>query len=123
MKKALLTGVAVLFLTMGTAQAAEVDENSANFWLPHCKRDFEQMRGHNALEITQAAHYTAMCFGIIEGIAYTLDVNWMMIRDHKASGKICINLPKHITKRQIRLVVIKWIEERPEEMHDEFREL
>jgi C4-dicarboxylate transporter len=96
--KAILTG-AVMALTITTAGAAEVGTNSANFWVPYCQAWFVADKN--------APVRQGICVGIVEGVAFAS----------------CVELPEGVNVPQLVRVVLRYIEARPQRMHESFPEL
>jgi Rap1a immunity proteins len=83
--------------------ASAEDLNSANYFLPGCKGFLNREKKLLADE----ALMQGLCAGFVDGLVFG------------AAGKdICP--PKGATRGQARAVVIKYIEARPERMHERF---
>jgi Rap1a immunity proteins len=104
--------IILLTLSVGLASGAkaEPDLNTANDLLPACKAYLEQHpKGGAPLDIDQG-----YCVGLIYGIAY-------MMKD--SSHADCSHIPDGATVGQVTRVVIHYIEERPNRLHEPFRQL
>lgn len=86
-------------LALATASAgtrAEEDRHSANFWLPYCK---SFVASNNKEPLAQG-----ICAGIIEGLGFAS----------------CAQIPDAVTRDQAVRVVVRYIEARPQRMHESF---
>jgi Rap1a immunity proteins len=99
----------MLALATTTAGAAEEDE-SANFWLPHCRRALDRNARQDFL--------SGLCMGMIEGVSTGLQLADPF--GSEPEKPTCIHLPKGVTNRQMVAVVIKWNENHPQDMHRPF---
>ena len=90
--------VAILLLALTMPASAE-DIYSANHFLPDCKAFPEK-----------ATWKQARCIGLIEGLMY------------RGEGEDFCS-PRGVTFRQAAAVVVKYIEARPERMHERFGKL
>jgi hypothetical protein len=93
--------IAALMLSGGTA-SAEMDTNSANHEISGC-RDFL------IHESTHDMFSTGWCAGTVNTLKYM------------GGGNHCS--PSAVTLRQAVLVVVRYIDARPERMHENFKEL
>jgi hypothetical protein len=93
--------VAILLLALMVPARAE-DQGSANFMLPGCKGYLSQ----NMSTYVDAIRI-GLCSGFINGLLYGV-----------GGKEIC--QPKGATYGQAVAVVVKYIEARPERMHEEF---
>jgi hypothetical protein len=93
--------VAILIALMMPARA--VDLHSANLVLPGCKGFLDK----TSVPAPDEAIMEGYCVGFLEGLGYTTD--------------FC--QPKGVTTNQAVAVVVKYIEARPERMHEDFRAL
>jgi hypothetical protein len=104
--KAMLTG-AMLALRIATAGA---EDYSANYWLPHCKEVVEQR------PIDEGRFGLAMfCAGVVQGIA-------VMALNAPEAGR-CAKPPHDVSRQQLVRVVVRYIEARPQRMHEFFPSL
>ena len=87
----------LLALTMPTS--AE-DMKSANFFLPGCKGCLDPQ--------SKTTWNQGLCIGFVGGVVY-------------AAPNVC--LPQGVTNNQAVAVVVKYIEARPERMHEQFGDL
>jgi hypothetical protein len=94
--KAIAIG-ALMALSVTAARAAERD--SANYWLPHCKNIIAA-----SVPATSDFYSIGECRGIIEGIAFAS----------------CADIPDAVTAGQMVRVVVRYIEARPQRMHQFF---
>lgn len=100
--RAIICG-ALMAVGVTAAGAAEVDRDSANYWLPHCKAAIEQ----------RDSLAPGICIGAISGLAFVL----------RAIPAYCADVPYAATYDQIARVVIRYIEEHPQRMHKPFLNL
>jgi hypothetical protein len=105
---------AILFALTSTSTGAKEDVFSANFMLQHCRNS--QNKGLDSYD----AYFSGACNGSLQAIFFMLRLTPVMTH---VRGALCIDLPKAVTWPQVRLVVIKYIEERPERMHESFLQL
>jgi hypothetical protein len=99
--KALVAG-ALAMLVVEAPNAFGEDTGSANFLMPGCRE-----------ALTSSNDFIAgFCFGQVTGIAEVLSF--------ASSCPACIRIPKGATRDQIVSVVVKYIEARPEKMHEPF---
>jgi hypothetical protein len=97
--EAILSG-AVMALTITTAWAAEGDLSalSANNWLPLCKGYLAG--GDNKRDLMSQGY----CAGAVYGIAF----------------EGCARVPNDVTLEQMVRVVVRYVEARPQRMHEPF---
>jgi hypothetical protein len=98
-----MTRYAVAILLALTMPARAADLHSANYVLPGCKGFLDK----KSVPFPDEAIMEGYCVGFLEGLAYTTD--------------FC--QPKGVTTNQAIAVVVKYIEARPERMHEDFRML
>jgi hypothetical protein len=91
----ILGGAVALALTV-TAASAEEEMLSANYWLPRCKA----FVSGSARELLGQG----ICAGRVEGLGFAS----------------CPQIPDSVTRQQIVLVVVRYIEARPQRMHESF---
>jgi hypothetical protein len=92
---ALLTLATLCAPLATTMVGAAEDRHSANFWLPRCKGFI----GSGTLGVDEA-----FCGGEVWGLAYAS----------------CASLPVGVTPEQVMRVVVRYIEARPQRMHEPF---
>ena len=97
-----LTRYAILILLALTMPASAVDLYSANYFLPGCKGQLNR----ESTSTWRQGH----CAGFIDGLVYGI-----------AGKDFCP--PNGVTTGQSIAVVIKYIEARPERMHEPFGKL
>jgi hypothetical protein len=90
--------IAALMLNGGIALAAEDDPHSANFIMPGCR---EVLAGKSNWTV-------GLCDGLIAGLIY-------------ANRNICV--PNGVTHGQRVRVVVRYIDNQPARLHEDFREL
>ena len=109
--KRLLLGLAIVLASLNVAQAQPAtDDTSANSVFLGCKA-FAEGQATRDLQLLQLGN---VCAGVVHGLAYV--------------GKI---LPTEIQScapptsdaRQLARVVVRYIEARPQRMHEDFRNL
>lgn len=103
LKKLALALTASSLMGLPLQSAAQNADRSANAMLKHCKvalRDgpMEMMQG--------------VCFGYVDMVAFIGDVIPKPVQNCP---------PKGVTTRQLLRVVVKYIEDRPHRMHEDFR--
>jgi Rap1a immunity proteins len=98
---------AVAILLALTMPASAADTNSANFYLPGCKGWLDREK---KLLAPDEALMQGLCAGLVVGLGYG------------AGGKDFCQ-PKGVTNNQVVAVVVKYIEARPERMHEPFGDL
>jgi hypothetical protein len=88
--------------------AAQTEDHSANYFLPSC-RDF--VDGHYA----KNPLLQGQCIGMIEALAtFAADQPFQTSRSCP---------PEKATIRQLTTVVVRWIEQRPQRWHENFKVL
>jgi hypothetical protein len=95
-------GFAIAILLALTMPASAEDMASANYFLPGCKGFVEKKK--------TLASSEALCAGFVTGLAFGI------------SGRDSCQ-PERVTNNQVVAVVIKYIEARPERMHEQFGDL
>jgi hypothetical protein len=103
MMRGLIIAAALLF---PYSAVAEVDMNSANYQLPHC-RDYQAI-GNAPIPDYVRLYAAALCGGQIKGIAISLHL----------TGQICE--PDGVTNGQVLSVVMTYIDRTPERQHESF---
>ncbi len=107
MRTAMVCG-ALVALTVTAAGAAQDPRFSANHFFPDCKAFAE--------EPDRPLNFgMGRCTGIIEGLVYLLD-------DVSASP-FCVAFPATVSTSQAARVVVRYIEARPQRMHESFARL
>ena len=104
--RAIICG-ASMALTITTAEAVEPDYFSANYALPGCKKYIAE---ESALKVDEKIYLAGRCAGIIHVISQPF-----------VNG--CANIPAQATMQQVMRVVVRYIEARPERMHESFMNL
>jgi hypothetical protein len=110
MKTATVT-VATLMLCLSSAYTAE-DRHSSNFFLPHCKSNINP---NFKVGESIPAYISGQCMGEIQGMSSILAI----IKE----GVIpCANMPKYKAANwnQITLVVVRYMETHPQDLHEDF---
>jgi Rap1a immunity proteins len=101
--KAILTGAAMLALATTTA---EEDYSSANVMLPYCKA-----------YINETAQANPRAVGFCEGMIGTLAFMSGFLKNYPT---LCIEFPSGVTFPETVRVIVRYIEARPQRMHDPF---
>jgi hypothetical protein len=104
--RAIICG-ALMALTVATVGAAQVDRHSANFVLPGCKTVIGE--GREGINVAEQGY----CLGVMD----TLGLISSILNEHSWS---CIEYPKGSTVNQGLRVVVRYIEARPQRMHESF---
>ena len=87
--------------------ASAEDRYSANYFLPGCKGFLV----HESTQLSVSEMFMAIrCVGFIEGLGYGVE------------GTVVCR-PNEVTTGQLVAVVVKYIEARPERMHEDFGKL
>jgi Rap1a immunity proteins len=102
--KALVVAILPLALTM---PASAEDTDSANLILPQCKGFL--VRESSPPPLRSEVFRQGLCAGFVAGIV--------------SAGPPNLCLPKEVTADQVVAVAIKYIEARPERMHENFGKL
>jgi hypothetical protein len=97
--------LATTMLCCGTA-SAEPDQDSANFWMPACRELAFESPG----TFRKNPFDEGWCLGIVNGLSYLRPL-------------IGVCQPDGTTPRQALLVVVKYIDQRPERMNENFKAL
>jgi hypothetical protein len=101
-----LVGAALALI--GTAAGAAGDFTSANFWMPFC-RAYVEGKG-----LAADIQYIGQCAGLVAGTAY--------VAPDLPAGK-CADVPNGVEYTQLISVVVRYINQRPERMHEHFGKL
>jgi len=113
----IITCGAVMALSITSANAAEVDINSANYMLPYCKLTDREASGNTG---------DAATFGRCHGIVQTIGAVYIALQDMQAEGvyplapPLCATVPKNGTPTQFINVILKYAEAYPEHTHIPF---
>jgi hypothetical protein len=94
--------VAILLVAL-TMPASAQDSNSANFFLPGCKGWLDEKNPFDPSE----ALSQGLCAGFVGGLLFGIGGNYFCP-------------PDRVTRNQAVAVVVKYIEARPERMHEPF---
>jgi hypothetical protein len=106
--KSIMTA-ALMVLAITTAGAAEDPRFSANYLFPDCKAFAEEPPG------SPLNFRMGRCAGIIEGLVY--------LRDNSSALGFCVAFPATVSLSQAARVVVRYIEARPQRMHESFARL
>jgi hypothetical protein len=106
--------IILLTLSVGLASGAkaEPDFSSANSQLPACKAFVNRQYSGDGVSTSLALGY---CAGVVSGIAFTMDDSGL--------AKACAHIPDGVTTGQEVQVVIRYLEQRPNRLHEPFKEL
>jgi Rap1a immunity proteins len=106
------TAARIILLTLAVGLAsgakAEPDRNSANFRLPGCKAFANPQSSDDPLG-------QGYCAGTVSGIAF-------IIKDG-GYPNACAHIPQGVTTGQEVQVVVRYMEQRPNRLHESFKEL
>jgi Rap1a immunity proteins len=95
MNKIIIGGALALTVT-----GADAVESSGNYWLPHCK----------LVESTRLTTEYTYCLGMLDGLIYL-------------SSHVGICPPEEGTMGQAVRVVVRYMEMRPQRLHEPFKQL
>jgi hypothetical protein len=98
-----LTAIALLLTSVMPARA-QVDEHSANYWLPFCQAALDIRGSYSPASVPVQAR----CLRIIAGLLY-------------ANLNICV--PRDALSGQAIRLVVAYIQARPERMQEDFMDL
>jgi Ssp1 endopeptidase immunity protein Rap1a len=101
-----MTRYAVAILLALTMPASAADTDSANYFLPGCKGILDRKAPSDPSE----AMRQGLCVGLVVGLVY-------------GAGGNHFCQPNGATSDQVVAVVVKYIEARPERMHERFGDL
>jgi len=104
---------AVLALTFTTAGTAEKGTNSANYMLPGCKKVLTSDTRGGIYGTAQEAFDAGDCMGHVRAA-----VAVRAVLDDQLFG--CTVIPRSATNNQAVRVVVRYIETRPQRMHEPF---
>jgi Rap1a immunity proteins len=110
-----IIGLALTALMATMAWAAE-DFTSTNYMLPECRHVLDRL-GHDGFDRqgsipSDGPFGGGYCMGQIHGFAFMLQRN---------PGPLwCALIPKGVTEGQMLMVVVRYIEARPNRMHESF---
>jgi hypothetical protein len=110
--RALVLGIA-MGLVVGTSALAQEDKSSANYMLPYCRA----AANNQPPALTSDAIMQGMCVGIVDAIDFVLSE---FPPDEKEFSSCP---PTDVTLKQALEAVIKYIDARPERMHENFKTL
>ena len=111
MRTAIMCGALTALTITPTTAGAQEDRDSANHLMPGCQA-----------ALNNTAHdLAAYCMGIVDGIAYTAALSSPDdIVLHPWGKNKCLSIPSEVTIFQMARVVVAYIEERPQRMHESF---
>jgi hypothetical protein len=116
-------GMLMLLLT-ATVTVAEENKISGNFILPACKQYVEYV---NNTTVRVPDFSNGVCLGLVTGVfSMAIYVKEWCKHDLHSCGNarvMCMNEPEGVTLIQAILVVIKYIEDRPNRLHEGFEGL
>jgi hypothetical protein len=104
--------LAILFCTIAGRAIAKIDINSGNFLLPYCKAAISEKRAEDLKAWDAAA--VGRCEGLIEALRWVGS-------SIEGSNRFCPPEPSPIG--QSLRVVILYMEQHPEQLHLDFKEL
>jgi hypothetical protein len=109
--------IILLTLSFGLASGAkaERDINSANNLLPGCKALLQQGGGTSQRGEGTSSLEQGICFGLVSGIAWTIGGGGLT--------DACADIPEKATGGQLVQVVVRYIGQRPNRLHEPFRQL
>src|SRR5262245_16926433 len=108
--KRLLLGLAILLASLTVAQAQPAtDDTSANSVFLGCKSYAETERA--TVQLLQLGNF---CSGVVHGLAYV---------GKALPPEVQSCVPPTSTTKQLARVVVRYIEARPQRMHEDFRNL
>jgi hypothetical protein len=111
--KAIIASALMLISTTTMANAAEKDADignySADYWLPYCKDYIDGKRANEDF-------HPNFCAGMVYGLG-------ILLRQDPKSPLYCVDIPQNVTFEQATSVVIRYIEEHPQDMHHPFKYL
>ena len=110
MRPSISIAVAGLLCLNGGA-VAQPKDTSANSVFPGCKAYAGGLAINAQSPLTHAANY---CSGVVHGLAY---VGKIVPAEYQSCA------PPTSDRRELARVVVKYIEERPQRMHEDFRKL
>ena len=108
--RAIICG-AMLALTISTANAGK--PITANRMLPYCKAIPEHPDGFGQ----------GLCLGVIDGLAAMAVSFFRPGQPRTATDELCVEIPNGVENGQIVRVVVRYIEARPNRMHEQFSAL
>jgi hypothetical protein len=111
-----------LALTVTTASAAE-DLQSANAFLPYCKSAIDSSLVFNGFA-------EGMCMGIVVALAHVAGASDVGMSALNEEGKLrmlkerwrSLCIPNGVTQGQLVRVVVRYLEARPQRLHEPFAE-
>ncbi len=111
--KAIITG-AVMALATTAAGAAEADYANANYVLPGCKVILEKTTPNGMSGVTVQQIFDG---GVCEGMfSVLLSIGWSRMNGET----LCMNIPRNATREQLIRVAVRYIEARPQRIHEPF---
>jgi Rap1a immunity proteins len=117
----LLLGMALAL----TVTAAQAEDKSANYMLPHCQNFIDHKSGD--------LFGQGLCAGLVEGVTATVSIVALYAFPRppfispdrpppdRLPRTLCIDVPNGVTIEQLVRVVVAYVEARPDLMHQEFR--
>ena len=100
--------LAILFCTIAGRAIAQMDFDSGNFMLPPCKAAIEGPSAGPRLNV-----WAGQCAGVIDGL------KWIG-SSIEGSDKFC---PPRVPPEQAQRVVVRFMEQHPEQLHLDFKVL
>jgi hypothetical protein len=107
LRRPLFAAVAAALLLTSGLRAQDVDRGSANYMLKHCKAALGS-------DMASVDPFAVTCFATINTYAY-------IGTSLNAESKFCA--PKGVTVQQMIRVAVKYMEDRPAQLHHPFRAL
>jgi hypothetical protein len=112
----------LMALIIPAATGAE-DQNSANYLLPGCKAFLTAA--------PDPVFVQGLCVGTVTAIAFMAGVSDLAVNPFSGPGQLqaveknwrCADIPREVTYGEIIQVAVRYIEARPNRMHEPFRSL
>jgi hypothetical protein len=99
---------ALMALVITTANAAEKDVSSANFFIPYCR-----LTSKEALASATDAFFQGQCFGMVRAIRVTAEIM-------RTQPALCTDIPGNVTLQQLVNTVVKYGEAHPDQTDEGF---
>jgi hypothetical protein len=108
--KAIMTGAMLALATTAGAAGAAEEKFTGNSWLPHCKNALVNNKGDDAPQQWE-------CLGMVMALRYAMHFTT------NNYGPYCSHVPSSVTNGQLIRVVVKYLEDHPKDLNNNFTHL
>ncbi len=108
--------VAVLLMLFFTGSAfAQTQNRDGNSLLESCNAALKLIDDSSA-QVDRGAWY---CVGYVQGIRESLDAQRLLSSSTRTPDPSGINIPEQVENRQVIRVVVRWLQNHPESLHEQ----